>query len=238
MSRLTNWLLIPPVSSRLSERYRHYPSSRRLVAERRAGLFVDDSGVDVHPLEHPRWQRIRARHGELYPHINPDKPRPLDPARYAIQSIWLLTTSTGAEKKTSRWRSFDRVQNLREHYHQWLDRLPDRVGDKTGHLDNQKSSGTYTRACGVYSRRGCGVLADSCAGLYYPAFQPAGAVHLPDPAVGRGAAGAAHTRAFFCPDADCAIADRFLPLHLVAIYLNAELGRSGQPGVRLSPAVC
>ncbi len=24
MSRLTNWLLIPPVSSRLSERYRHY----------------------------------------------------------------------------------------------------------------------------------------------------------------------------------------------------------------------
>ncbi len=38
-------------------------------------------------------------------------------------------------------------------------------------------------------------------------------------------------RAFFCPDADCAIADRFLPLHLVAIYLNAELGRSGQPSV-------
>ncbi|MFY3768032.1 UDP-forming cellulose synthase catalytic subunit, partial [Escherichia coli] len=52
-----------------------------------------------------------------------------------------LATSTGGEKKTSRWRSFDRVQNLREHYHQWLDRLPDRVGDKTGHLDNHKELG-------------------------------------------------------------------------------------------------
>jgi cellulose synthase (UDP-forming) len=44
------------------------------------------------PLEHPRWQRIRARHSELYPHINSDRPRPLDPARYLIQAIWLVAT--------------------------------------------------------------------------------------------------------------------------------------------------
>lgn len=141
MSRLTNWLLIPPVSSRLSERYRHYRHHGASSLSAALGCFWMILAWMFIPLEHPRWQIIRARHGELYPHINPDKPRPLDPARYAIQSIWLLATSTGGEKKTSRWRSFDRVQNLREHYHQWLDRLPDRVGDKTGHLDNHKELG-------------------------------------------------------------------------------------------------
>lgn len=149
MSRLTNWLLIPPVSSRLSERYRHYRHHGASSLSAALGCFWMILAWMFIPLEHPRWQRIRARHGELYPHINPDKPRPLDPARYAIQSIWLLATSTGAEKKTSRWRSFDRVQNLREHYHQWLNRLPDRVGDRTGHLDNHKEPGTFTRAYGV-----------------------------------------------------------------------------------------
>ncbi|EUM84599.1 cellulose synthase catalytic subunit [UDP-forming] [Enterobacter sp. MGH 1] len=47
MSRLTNWLLIPPVSSRLSERYRHY--RHHGASSLSAALFVDDSGVDVHP---------------------------------------------------------------------------------------------------------------------------------------------------------------------------------------------
>lgn len=42
------------------------------------------------PLEHPRWQRIRAEHKNLYPHINASRPRPLDPVRYLIQTCWLL----------------------------------------------------------------------------------------------------------------------------------------------------
>jgi cellulose synthase (UDP-forming) len=62
------------------------------------------------PLEHPRWQRIRARHSELYPHINPDRPRPLDPARYLIQAIWLVATMP-RQNKRPRWRSFDRVRS-------------------------------------------------------------------------------------------------------------------------------
>ena len=89
------------------------------------------------PLEHPRWQRIRAHHNELYPHINPDRPRPLDPARYLIQAVWLVVTSSQRERQTPHWRSFSRVQQLRERYHQWLDKLPDSVTDKTSHLDNQ-----------------------------------------------------------------------------------------------------
>lgn len=88
MSRLTNWLLIPPVSSRLSERYRHYRHHGASSLSAALGCFWMILAWMFIPLEHPRWQIIRARHGELYPHINPDKPRPLDPARYAIQSIW------------------------------------------------------------------------------------------------------------------------------------------------------
>lgn len=84
MSRLTNWLLIPPVSSRLSERYRHYRHHGASSLSAALGCFWMILAWMFIPLEHPRWQRIRARHGELYPHINPDKPRPLDPARYAI----------------------------------------------------------------------------------------------------------------------------------------------------------
>jgi cellulose synthase (UDP-forming) len=63
----------------------------------------------------------------------------LDPARYLIQAIWLVATSR--QRKTPHWRSFSRVQQLRERYHQWLDRLPDSVSDKTSHLDNHKELG-------------------------------------------------------------------------------------------------
>ncbi|UGE84028.1 hypothetical protein LQQ74_27445 (plasmid) [Escherichia coli] len=38
-------------------------------------------------------------------------------------------------------------------------------------------------------------------------------------------------------DADCAVADRFLPLYLVALHLDVKLGRSGQPGVRAYSAL-
>ncbi|HCM9428576.1 TPA: cellulose synthase [Enterobacter hormaechei subsp. xiangfangensis] len=85
MSRLTNWLLIPPVSSRLSERYRHYRHHGASSLSAALGCLWMILAWMFIPLEHPRWQRIRARHGELYPHINPDKPRPLDPAlRYSV----------------------------------------------------------------------------------------------------------------------------------------------------------
>lgn len=67
MSRLTNWLLIPPVSSRLSERYRHYRHHGASSLSAALGCLWMILAWMFIPLEHPRWQRIRARHGELYP---------------------------------------------------------------------------------------------------------------------------------------------------------------------------
>jgi len=141
MSRLASWLLIPPVSSRLSENYRHFRRHGASAFSAALGCFWMILAWTFIPLEHPRWQRIRARHSELYPHINPNRPRPLDPARYLIQALWLAVTSSRNEKITPHWRSFSRVQQLRERYHQWLDRLPNSVTDKTSHLDNHKELG-------------------------------------------------------------------------------------------------
>ncbi len=51
------------------------------------------------PLETPRWQAILARHETYFPHINPHRPRPLDPLRYLLQSLWLLTTRVPEPEK-------------------------------------------------------------------------------------------------------------------------------------------
>jgi cellulose synthase (UDP-forming) len=141
MSRLGALLLIPPVRARLSERYRNYrlhgasPFSAALGC-----LWVVLAWLFI-PLEHPRWQRIRARHAELYPHINPDRPRPLDPARYAIQALWLLATPARREKSQPQKQSMARFKTLIGRYHQWLDHLPDRVRSNTSHLDSHKELG-------------------------------------------------------------------------------------------------
>jgi len=142
MSRLSAWLLIPPVSARLSERYRHYRRHGASAFSAALGCFWTILAWTFIPLEHPRWQRIRARQAELYPHINPDRPKPLDPARYLIQAAWLVMTSPRTEEKTPRWRSFDRVQTCANATIEWLDSLPERVGDKPAIWTITKSSGT------------------------------------------------------------------------------------------------
>ena len=52
-----------------------------------------------------------------------------------------MATTPQSDNKSTRWRSFERAHQLRERYHQWLDKLPDRVGDRTSHLDNHKELG-------------------------------------------------------------------------------------------------
>nr|MBA2817621.1 UDP-forming cellulose synthase catalytic subunit [Candidatus Pantoea persica] len=36
------------------------------------------------------WQRIIQQRRRLYPHISPERPRPLDILRYLIQTLWLV----------------------------------------------------------------------------------------------------------------------------------------------------
>ncbi|EFZ59813.1 cellulose synthase catalytic subunit domain protein [Escherichia coli LT-68] len=182
-------MLIPPVNARLIGRYRDYRRHGASAFSATLGCFWMILAWIFIPLEHPRWQRIRAEHKNLYPHINASRPRPLDPVRYLIQTCWLLIGTSRKETPKPRRRAFSGLQNIRGRYHQWMNELPERVSHKTQHLDEKKELG-----------------------------------HL--------SAGA-----LLGANVDCAVADRFLPLYLVALHLYAELGRSGQPGVRAYSAL-
>ncbi|ELE1998588.1 cellulose synthase [Shigella flexneri] len=96
MSILTRWLLIPQVNARLIGRYRDYRRHGASAFSATLGCFWMILAWIFIPLEHPRWQRIRAEHKNLYTHINASRPRPLDPVRYLIQTCWLLI---GASRK-------------------------------------------------------------------------------------------------------------------------------------------
>lgn len=131
-----------PAGQRAADRALSRLSSPRCVGfQRDARLFLDDPGLDFIPLEHPRWQRIRAEHKNLYPHINASRPRPLDPVRYLIQTCWLLIGASRKETPKPRRRAFSGLQNIRGRYHQWMNELPERVSHKTQHLDEKKELG-------------------------------------------------------------------------------------------------
>lgn len=102
MSALSRWLLIPPVSARLSERYQGYRRHGASPFSAALGCLWMILAWIVFPLEHPRWQRIRDGHKALYPHINAARPRPLDPARYLIQTLWLVMISSTKERHEPR----------------------------------------------------------------------------------------------------------------------------------------
>ncbi|MGK9175831.1 UDP-forming cellulose synthase catalytic subunit [Yokenella regensburgei] len=145
MSQPAAWLLIPPVYARLSERYQHYRRHQAPGFSAACGCFWVIMAWLFIPLERPRWQAIRAQHATLFPHINPDRPRPLDPARYLLQALWLLVARPRRGHHEARPARFTRTRSLRERYHRWLDNLPGRVTDQTRHLDNQKELGHLSK---------------------------------------------------------------------------------------------
>lgn len=60
MSILTRWLLIPPVNARLIGRYRDYRRHGASAFSATLGCFWMIPPRIFIPLEHLRWQRIRA----------------------------------------------------------------------------------------------------------------------------------------------------------------------------------
>ncbi|SEK86588.1 cellulose synthase (UDP-forming) [Kosakonia sacchari] len=138
MSGPASWLLIPPVSARLRARYQHYRQHGASWFSAASGCFWVILAWMFIPLEHPRWQQLRAQQQHWFPHIDPDRPRPLDPARYLLQSLWLLVTLPWGPPKSARRQRFARIRALRGRWYHWLDTLPERVTHRTGHLDHKK----------------------------------------------------------------------------------------------------
>ncbi|ANI80785.1 UDP-forming cellulose synthase catalytic subunit [Kosakonia oryzae] len=138
MSGPASWLLIPPVSARLRARYQHYRQHGASWFSAASGCFWVILAWLFIPLEHPRWQQLRAQQQHWFPHIDPDRPLPLDPARYLLQSLWLLVTLPWGPPKSARRQRFARIRALRGRWYHWLDTLPERVTHRTGHLDHKK----------------------------------------------------------------------------------------------------
>jgi len=141
MSRLAAWLLIPPVSARLNARYQHYRDHGAPRFSAALGCFWAILAWMFIPLEHPRWQQLRAQQNHWFPHIDPDRPRPLDPARYLIQTLWLMVTLPLGAPRSPRRQHVARMRVLRGRWHNFLETLPERMTQRTGHLDNKKELG-------------------------------------------------------------------------------------------------
>lgn len=141
MIRLATWLLIPPVGARLNARYQHYRDHGAPRFSAALGCFWAILAWMFIPLEHPRWQQLRAQQNHWFPHIDPDRPRPLDPARYLIQTLWLMVTLPLGEPRSPRRQHFARLRVLRGRWHHFLETLPERMTQRTGHLDNKKELG-------------------------------------------------------------------------------------------------
>ncbi|WP_312626852.1 UDP-forming cellulose synthase catalytic subunit [Scandinavium sp.] len=138
MIRLTALLLAPEAGARLRARYLDYRQHKASwLAATMGCLWVALAWIFL-PLELPRWQRIRANHAAFYPHINAHRPRPLDPLRYLLQSLWLVVTRPVDEKKNVDWKRLKTMTSARGRYHQWMEDLPERMSKKTAHLDHKK----------------------------------------------------------------------------------------------------
>ncbi|ADU67449.1 UDP-forming cellulose synthase catalytic subunit [Pantoea sp. At-9b] len=79
-------------------------------------------------LETPGWQRILQHRQRYYPQISQQRPRPLDPLRYLLQSLWLmlilpLDDSERSERKRFN-NAFKPLFRWRQRLYQWLGALP------------------------------------------------------------------------------------------------------------------
>jgi hypothetical protein len=110
MIRLSTLLLAPPVGT--AERtlcdYRQHGASWLSAS---LGCLWASLVWALMPLETPRWQAILNVHHDYFPHINPHRPRPLDPLRYLLQSLWLLATRV-PEPDKGNWRSLAALEGV------------------------------------------------------------------------------------------------------------------------------
>ncbi|WP_307746203.1 UDP-forming cellulose synthase catalytic subunit [uncultured Pantoea sp.] len=116
------WLLTAPAWQSL---HRGYITARGNGASRFAStlhLFWSVLGLMLLRFETPGWQRIIQQRRRLYPHISPERPRPLDILRYLIQTLWLLVILPQSDGARGGFRGLGALSGWRHHGYRWLDR--------------------------------------------------------------------------------------------------------------------
>lgn len=141
MSVISRWLLTAPVGQRLGERYMHYRRHGAPPFSAALGCLIVILGWTFLRFESERWTSVRAQRARLYPQIDASRPRPLDLARYVIQTLWLLVALPREGWVRPKWQHFDRLQAWRDNYQLWLQTLPQRLNRRTEHLEQEKELG-------------------------------------------------------------------------------------------------
>ena len=124
------WLLVPPVWQALHGRYADARAHGASAAGAAIHLLWCTLGWIFLRFESPGWQHIIQDRRRLFPHISPERPRPLDILRYLLQSLWLLLLlplddHAGSERR--RFNAFLPLFRWRQRFFLWLDRLPQRL---------------------------------------------------------------------------------------------------------------
>ncbi|HKN03450.1 MAG TPA: UDP-forming cellulose synthase catalytic subunit [Buttiauxella sp.] len=138
MRNFANGLLLPSAHQRLGGCYRLFRRNGTPFLVAALGCFWWLLAWTLLPLENTHWTTIRGRHAQLFPHINPRRPRPLDAVRYLLQTLWLIFC--GGSNKHVQWTRF-KYQNRIHAWFRWLDKIPERFNQQTSHLDKEKELG-------------------------------------------------------------------------------------------------
>jgi len=120
------WLLTGPAWQALQRRYM---TARGNGASRFASafnLFWCGLMVMLFRVEMPGWQRIIGQRRQLYPHISPERPQPLDCLRYLIQTLWLLVILPLGDSGR-RANGFSALIRWRQQGYRWLERRAKRA---------------------------------------------------------------------------------------------------------------
>ncbi|MGE9552942.1 UDP-forming cellulose synthase catalytic subunit [Erwinia amylovora] len=136
---LLRWLLLPCAWQALNQRYQGYRQHGAPAITAVLQCFWMVLGWTLFRFETSAWQQLASQRRRLYPHISPERPRPADILRYAVQSLWLLIVVPFDVSAFSQ-----RAQNLtlkgwRQRLYNWLGTLPQRAEarDLQGKADRQ-----------------------------------------------------------------------------------------------------
>ncbi len=121
------WLLIPQTWQALQWRYSRARQHGASVFSSVLHLLWCTLGWALFRFEAPGWQRVISDRRRLYPHISPERPRPLDIVRYALQSLWLLLAMPRVSSDKRQRKVLQPLMGWRQRLYQWLERLPARI---------------------------------------------------------------------------------------------------------------
>ena len=93
------WLIAAPARQALSTRYGDYRQAGASSLAASIQCFWLTLGWSLLRFETPGWQRIIAQRRTLWPHISPERPRPLDIVRFFTERLAAVDPAAGRQQR-------------------------------------------------------------------------------------------------------------------------------------------